>query len=329
MKRRDVLCWLGAPALLSSAPVSAQAKVKVTYGYLLDPAYDAVTWAMRNGKISSDSIEVEARALAIPQLIQATAAKQYDVIMTAVIGLPAAVQRGLDLRILSTALRGQAAGEGAGVWVRADSPIKTAADLRGKTLGSYGLRSTGYTQVRIALAHKHGLNVALEGGDIKQVEIPAPNLPAALSAKQVDAATLIHSQAYKAAKSGDFRLVVETARDNVEAFKTRFISAVNVGYVDRLTKNPQHHLEFCRMFVASKNYALAHRQEVFGAVAKESGLDIGFFDWWFDKSQDVPGTFTAEHQQAITRFFEQAKAIDAVKEVPDVHALVWDKAPSA
>ena len=153
MKRRSVLKLIAAPALMTVArPGFAQAKQKITYAYLLDPAYDAVTWAMSNGKVASDLITVEARGLAIPQLIQATSAKQYDVIMTAVIAIPPAAARGLELKVLSTALQQSPAGEGGGVWVKSDSPIRSPKELKGKTLGSYALRSTGYTQVRFALA---------------------------------------------------------------------------------------------------------------------------------------------------------------------------------
>ena len=176
IKRRNVLKLMAAPALMTVArPGFAQTKEKITYAYLLDPAYDAVTWAMSNGKVTSNLIDVEARGLAIPQLIQATSAKQYDVIMTAVIAIPPAAARGLELKVLSTALQQSPAGEGAGVWVKSDSPIKNPKDLKGKSLGSYALRSTGYTQVRFALIKKYGLNAALEGGDLKQVEIQAPN----------------------------------------------------------------------------------------------------------------------------------------------------------
>src|SRR6185503_9076158 len=91
IKRRSVLKLIAAPALMTVArPAFAQTNQKTTYAYLLDPAYDAVTWAMSNGKIASDLITVEARGLAIPQLIQATSAQQYDVIMTAVIAIPPA-----------------------------------------------------------------------------------------------------------------------------------------------------------------------------------------------------------------------------------------------
>jgi NitT/TauT family transport system substrate-binding protein len=330
MHRRSVLKMAALPALMGVArPSFSQSRQRITYAYLLDPAYDCVTWAMRNGKIASDLITVEARGLAIPQLIQATSAKQYDVIMAAVVSLPAAQDRGLDVRVLSTALRSALAGEGSGVWVPRDSPIKKAQDLKGKTLGSYGLRSTGYTQIRIALNQKYGLNMALEGGDVQQVEIQAPNLPAALSTGKVDAATLIHSQVYRAMHSGEYRLVAETARDNNETFKMQFVSAVNIAYPDRLAKQPDAYVEFCRVFRESQRYALANRAEVFGAVSKESGLEPAFFDWWFEKNSEVPGYFSEEHAVAILKFYELARGMGVLKSYPDIRTLVWDKAPRA
>jgi NitT/TauT family transport system substrate-binding protein len=325
MKRRSVLKLMAAPALMTVARPGF-AKEKITYAYLLDPAYDAVTWAMSNGKVTSDHVEVEARGLAIPQLIQATSAKQYDVIMTAVIAVPPAKERGLELRVLSNALQQSPKGEGAGIWVKSDSPIKNPKELKGKSLGSYALRSTGYTQVRLALIHKYGLNAALEGGDLKQVEIQAPNLPGALAAGQIDAATLIHSQAFRALKSGEFRAIAETGRDNIETFGMRFISALNVSYPERLTQRPDAFKEFDRMFRDSVRYALAHRDEVFGAVSKTSNLPPEFFEWWFDKSSDVPGTFDESHAKIIDKFYQLSKEIGMIKSYPDIRTVVWEHA---
>jgi NitT/TauT family transport system substrate-binding protein len=327
MKRRNVLKLLAAPALMSVArPGFAQAKEKITYAYLLDPAYDAVTWAMTNGKVPSDLITVEARGLAIPQLIQATSAKQYDVIMTAVIAIPPAAARGLDLRIMSVALQQSAGGEGAGIWVKGDSPVQSPKELKGKSLGSYGLRSTGYTQVRIALIHKYGLNAALEGGDLKQVEIQAPNLPAGLATGQIDAATLIHSQAFRAMKSGEFRPIAETGRDNIELYGMRFISALNVAYPERIAQRPDAYREFNRMFRESVKYALAHKDEVFGAVGEKNNLPPEFFNWWFEKSSDVPGTFEESHAQAIMKLYELSREIGMIQAFRDIRTLVWEHA---
>jgi len=325
MKRRTVLKLMAAPALMTVAR-PGYAKEKVTYAYLLDPAYDAVTWAMTNGKVASDLIDVDARGLAIPQLIQATSAKQYDVIMTAAIAIPPAAARGLELKVLSTALQQAAAGEGAGIWVKSDSAIKGPKELKGKSLGSYGLRSTGYTQVRLALIHKYGLDAALEGGDLKQLEIQAPNLPGALAAGQIDAATLIHSQAFRAMKSGEFRPIAETGRDNIELYGMRFISALNVSYPERLAQRPDAFKEFDRMLRDSVRYALAHRDEVFGAVGQRTNLPPEFFNWWFEKSSDVPCTFGESHAVAIMKLYELSKEIGMIPSYPDIRTLVWGDA---
>src|SRR4051794_24994794 len=111
IKRRNVLMLMAAPALMTVArPGFAQTKDKVTYAYLLDPAYDAVTWAMSNRKAPSKGMTVEARGIARPQLFRAPSANKYEVIMTAVIAIPPAAARGLELKVLSNALQQSPAG---------------------------------------------------------------------------------------------------------------------------------------------------------------------------------------------------------------------------
>lgn len=278
IKRRRVLKLLAAPFVLSaSRTAKAQMRQKIRYLYLLDPVYEVALWAIRNGKVTSDSIELEATGGNISTLIQATATKQYDVVMTAVIGIPAAAARGLDLRIVSTALYASPSGEGGGIWVKNGSTLRDGSDLKQKTIGSYGLRSTGYLFQREALAIRYGLNVSLENGDIRQVEIQAPNLPAALATGKIDAATLIHSQAYRAMQSGDFVSIVETGRILNEAYG-RLVSAVNVSYPEKLAQRPEAFTEFLRLMRASVSYALNNRAEVFSTVAKEANIESSFFD---------------------------------------------------
>ena len=74
-----------------------------------------------------------------------------------------------------------------------------------RPFGVYSLNSTSITLVRIALWKKYGHNVSFQGGDSEWVQVPAPTIPAALSSDQIDAGTLIHAQAYKAMKRGEFR----------------------------------------------------------------------------------------------------------------------------
>ena len=77
---------LAAAMLLQAGP--AAAKETVSFGYLADPSHEAVLWALRNGKVKSDKIDVQATGLQISALIQATSARTYDVIETAAMAIP-------------------------------------------------------------------------------------------------------------------------------------------------------------------------------------------------------------------------------------------------
>ena len=59
--------------------------------------------------------------------------------------------------------------------------------------------------------------------------MPAPALLGALEAGQVDAASLIHSQAYKADKSKRYRVIAYTSRDIHELYGVDVVPAVNVS----------------------------------------------------------------------------------------------------
>lgn len=304
----------------------AAAKEKITFAYLLDPSHDAVVYALKNGKVKSDLIDVEVRSLAIPALIQATSARQYDVVQTAVISIPRAEKQGLKLAILSTALRYHQSGEGADIWVKTDSPIKSVEDLKGKTVGVYGISSTGITLIRLALWKKYGVNVSLQGGDMRFVEMPAPALPAALSTGRIDAATLIHSQAFAASKSGEFRSVAHTAKDMYETFGLRMVSAVNVGYPDKLEARPAAYREFNRLLKASLDYALSHQDEVFTAVGKETNVDPAFFKHWFSSYSEFPAVITAQDIQAIEKVWALSKELGLIDSYPDPKDLIWSGA---
>jgi NitT/TauT family transport system substrate-binding protein len=304
----------------------AAAKDTVTFGYLADPSHEAALWALRNGKVKSDLIEVTATPLQIPALIQATAARTYDVIETAAMAIPPARARGLDLLIMGAGLRYHRSGEGAGIWVKKDSPIKSVADLKGKRLAVYSLGSAGITLVRIALHDVYGLNVSLKGGDLSFVEMPAPAMPAALATDKVEAATLIHAQAFKAMQSGEFRPIAQIAQDLIGQFKVRMVSAVIAGYGDKLKAKPETYREFQRVVHASIEYARAHPDEVFPVVGKEFNIEPAFFDAWFSRFSDIPVVLADQDVKAISLLWEKSKALEILKSYPPVNETIWDKA---
>jgi NitT/TauT family transport system substrate-binding protein len=313
-------------ALALVAPLAAGAKEKLTYAYLQDPVLEAVMWPLRNGKVTSDKLEIDGKGYQIPVLIQGTATKQWDVVMTAVMSVPRAKEQGLELRVLSTALRYHKSGDGAHVWVKKGSPYKTINDLKGKTIATYGLQSTGVTLVRLALWKKYGVNVQFENGDFKWQQLPAPALPGALATDKVEGATLIHSQAYQASKSGDFVPVAKTAEDMFELFKLRMVSAVNVGYVEKIAAKPELYKEFNRMLKGAIDYTLKNIDEVSKAVGAETKNDPAYFKAWFEQYSDFPAVVSQNDIDAMNKVWALSKELGILKDFPDAKTMIWESA---
>jgi NitT/TauT family transport system substrate-binding protein len=209
--------------------------------------------------------------------------------------------------------------------VKKDSPLQTPLDLKGKTLAAVALQSTGHMLIREALALKFGLNVALDGGDFKQVEILAPNMPAALATGRVDAATLQNSQAFRAMQSGEFRNICETTQIIIERHG-RTVNSVNVSYPERLAERKDQFVEFSRMLKASVEYAKANRPEVFGAVGKQANIDPAFFDWRYDRATEIPAVLTADHLKSIEMVWELSKKYKMIQASPKIESVVWEHA---
>ena len=311
---------------LVALPGTAYTKEKITYAHLIDPSLEGLLYAIKNNIVKSKTVEVDAKALAIPALIQSTPTKRFDVIMNAVMAIPLAKKRGLDLVVLSTALRAGAAREGGSVWVKADSPYKTAKDLKGKTIGNYALRATGTTWIRIALWKAHGLNVSYKGGDMKWVQLPAPTLLGALETGRIDAATLIHAQAYQASKSGKYRTVAETSKDIYRLFGVDTVSAVNVSYPEKLKARPEAFKEFNRMLKASVDYAVANSKKVGEAIGKTNKISPEFFQAWLTRFSFFPAVVSKADMKSMETVWQNAKEMGIIKKFPSANSVVWKHA---
>ncbi len=312
--------------LATATATPSLAKETITYGYLLDPSLEGVLYAIKQGIVKSDKIKIEATALSIPALIRSTPAKRFDVIMNAVMAIPFAKRRGIDLVVLSTALRAAKGGLGAGIWVRKDSPFKSIADLKGKSIGNYALRSTGTTWIRIALWKVHGANVSYKGGDFKWVQMPAPTLLAALESKKIEAATLIHAQAYKARQMGKYRVLAWTNRDIKKKFGVYSVAAVNVTYPEKLEARPEAFKEFNRMLRASVLYAVKNADAVGKAISKKFKISPAFFKAWLNNYSFFPGAVSAQDMKAMETVWQNAKEMGILKKVPKAADVVWKHA---
>ena len=61
------------------------------------------------------------------------------------------------------------------------------------------------------------------------------------------------------------------------------------------------------------------------AMAKQANIERKFFDWWFDKTTNVPGIFGDAQFKAVSQAWQIGKDMGMIANVPDLRALVWDK----
>jgi NitT/TauT family transport system substrate-binding protein len=117
-------------------------------------------------------------------IVPAVMSGQYQFGFSNVVSMMVASSTGLPVRLVGPGVR-STSEQGAdfnGVAVRGDSPIRTAADLEGKTVGVNTLNNICGVSINES--------VRKAGGDpslLKYVELPPPDMPAALDAGRIDA----------------------------------------------------------------------------------------------------------------------------------------------
>src|SRR6185312_16195688 len=91
---------------LGIAALPATAAEVITYGSLPDPGYDAVVWAIENGKVSDPNVTIKVeRVSSIPALMQAAMTQQFNLLPNGILSMPQMRESGLPIKIVSTLLR--------------------------------------------------------------------------------------------------------------------------------------------------------------------------------------------------------------------------------
>lgn len=319
---RRLFAWAGLLLALVAACAS-HAKEKITFAYQVDPVFEAVLWGIKNNKVTSDVIDVEAIPLAIPALIQATLTKRYDVVQTDTIGVPRSAERGLELRILSTAIRYRPEGDAQILFVPKSSVVKTVNDLKGKKIAVSSLGSTGFHNLRFALGEVSGLNVDVMGGDFSWVELPPAAMYSALSQNRVDAASMSLTHTYRAKMSGEFRPAIFAGKILFDRFKVQMISSVNVSYPEKLDARPQAYREFNRLLKASADYMRTHSADVYASVGKSYNVDPQILRGLQLTLAEFPAELEQKDLAALAKEWELAKKYGLLKATPNVSHFVW------
>ena len=299
---------------------SSAQKAKVTLAVLDDAAREAVLWALKNGKVASDSIEVEVTMLPYAAIIEAFGSRAYDVVEASPVAVPRALQGGLELLVYSPGLVNRA---GTALYVGAGSDLVDPRDLRGQTVGVFSLGGTFVLETRYVLHKGYGLNVAMTGGDISFQEVPPQNLLARLRDGSLAAGVLVQQAGYMVKDSPDYRRLLDVTGEFQRLTGQYSMNSILVTYPDTAEEKGEALRELSRLLQASAQYAREHRDEVIAAVAQARGEDPGYLEYFLQAYDLVFGDVVADHADAVTVTWEAAHEIGDIDAVPDIDALTF------
>jgi NitT/TauT family transport system substrate-binding protein len=213
--------------------------------------------------------------------ITALAAGELEIAQYAPNALALSVENaGIDARVIGDATRdGHEDYNSRKYMVRADSPIHTVEDLKGKILATNSIAGAMDTAMRVMLK-KHGLE---DKRDYQVVELDFPNMFAAVTSGKVDLASISLPFSIAAEKSGEVRTLF-TMKDaigesdmTIMTARASFIAQHRAALVDFFTDLQGA----MRWFYDAKN-----RDEVLALVAKATKKEPQDYAGWLLTKKD-------------------------------------------
>lgn len=226
---------------------------------------------MKKGFFADEGLAIEPKMLVSgPVAITTVVSGENEIGFSSSVPLLIARSQGLPVRVISP---GELAGPdiehaGSAVLVAADSPIRSAAELEGKTIGVVALKDIGDVTIKESLRRK-----GADPAKLKFVEIPFPEMNAELEAGHIDAAWLVEPFTTEARASGARVIAynyVETAPDLTVAlyFTTEQFEEENPATVEAFAAAMRRSLSYAQSHSVEVRKIIPTYTEIPTAVAK-------------------------------------------------------------
>lgn len=272
---------LGALAALALSAGAAQAQQKIRVGWTI-PAEESKYWMMRRPAEFPDlgkSYQIEwVQFQGTSPMTQALAAGALDCATQGVLSLAQGVAGGnLKAYIVAQHVFEKPGGFSVYWAVKDDSPIKSIADLKGKTVGISVLGGGTYGPFAMLL---NGAGVDPQK-DIKLVEVGFALSEDAVRAGRVDAVNMNQPFAARAEAKGGLRKLfsLSEAMPNI----VHILDACRADFVE---KNPDAVKAYVRDLTKGMKLALANREETLKVVSETLKAPIPVLESYLLKDND-------------------------------------------
>jgi ABC-type nitrate/sulfonate/bicarbonate transport system substrate-binding protein len=301
-----------ASCVFAATQAAAQETIRV--GWTI-PAEEAKYWMMRRPDQFASlghAYKIEwTQFQGTAPMVQAMVAGALDCSTQAPLSLAnGALQGNLQAYIVAQHV-GERAGSFSVYWaVKEDSPIKTVADMKGKSVGT-NVFGSGILGPMFLLLKKNGLDPQ---NDIRLVETGFPGSEDAIRSGRVDVGVLNQPFAARAEKKGGLRKLFALSDQ-----QQNIVHILEVCRKDFVDKNPELVKNYVRDLTAGMKKAMADRAETLKVVNEVIKAPIEVLDTYLLKPNDFarePGA--APNFPAIQAMFDIYADTGMIKQKLDV-----------
>ncbi len=240
-------------------PVEAQEKLRIGIHRAIMGSFDVI--ADRKGYWKEEGLEYTVQYFKQGKLMtNAVIQGNLDTGTTGFSPFVTAISKGAKLKGLGVTT--EICATSGRIMVPKDSPIKSVADLKGKTFATLDGTSTDIA-FRSKILPKHGLKV----GDVKYLNVVATERVAAIVARNADAALIGDPQAEIAVQKG----LVRELENLCEVDRTRMM---HIGNPTTLQAKPELYEKYIRGWLKAHKL-LKEDPEEFARVYHEALIEVG------------------------------------------------------
>ena len=264
MNRRTALA-LGSAFLAVPSLASAQGTASLVLGAVPEESVTPALWAVQSGMFKKAGLEVDVQSASSGTAIASgVAGGGYAVGKSSLVSVITAHAKGLPFVFVAGGSMYDTKFPYSVLACKADSPLKNAVDLNGKTLAVPALNDLT-TMATKAWVDSHGGDSAT----LKLIEFPFAQIPDALAAGRVDAGFIADPILQQALDAKKVRIFAHA----FDAVATQFMVTGWFVTADYAAKNQALLEKFARTMRESASYVVGHPADAVNILAKFSKVD--------------------------------------------------------
>lgn len=264
MMKRRIALLAGAAALAAPQAVRAQANAVVRVGDAIGDPYAQGFYAVDQGFFEKNGLNVELQNLpGGTPISQGVITGSLDVGIMTPLAIASAVTHGVPIAIVAPGGVNNAKAPSGALIVAAASPLRTASDFVGKTIGVASLKTVHELMIRSWFG-----NNKLDPNGVKLVEMSFGEMGAAIERGTVDGAEEVDPLTSALVKAGKVKIV-----DGPNAAIPEFLGAAWFARVDYAKAHPDVIRRFAAAMAQTSRWANGHRAESGAILAKAGKMD--------------------------------------------------------